>query len=153
MRNAISDFTSYGTQAPTNVRIISEDFDPSVPAERQPAVKMDGSKAYMIQFTRTGQNLCLYPGQEPAPGFVKTSAFKGEGTRWVFLPPSFHKVDGEGVFSDDPRTAKKSQRPEDLVKGEGIAGLSKDFAPGDVPKTTVDKSTWGGAIALGRFGS
>ena len=89
-QNVVSDFSSYGSMAPTNMRIISETFDPSIPSSQQPAIKLDGSKAYFLQFTRTQQNLALYPGMQPAPCFVHTSAFKGNGTRWIILPINWH---------------------------------------------------------------
>lgn len=89
-QDALLDFDTFGTQSPENVRLVSEDYDPSVPHDQQPPVKTDGSKAYFIEFTRTSQNLALYPGQSPAPNLLKTSAYRGDGTRFLILPLQFH---------------------------------------------------------------
>jgi hypothetical protein len=90
-RDAILNFSSFGTQSFENLRIISDTYDPAVAPDQQPPVANDGSKAYYIQFTRTAQNLAFYPGKSPAPCRLITSAYKGNGTRWVFLPPSFYQ--------------------------------------------------------------
>lgn len=144
LRDAIADFASYGSQSPENVRIISDNFDVSLPATQQPAVRLDGSKAYYIQFTRTGQNLALYPGQTPAPGLVKTSAYKGDGTRWLILPLTWHYGLEEGQAAPQPGSFPTILRPEEQggleipVGAEPTIGtMIAQHRSGDIPGTTA----------------
>lgn len=83
--NAIQNFNYYGTQAPECMRIVSADYDSSVPPDQQPPVRLDGSKAYFFQFTRVGQSLQVLPGATPAPCVVRTSEHKGDSTRLIPL--------------------------------------------------------------------
>jgi hypothetical protein len=88
-RDALDNFEYMGTKAYENIRIISKDFNPTIPLNDQPVVKLDGSKQYFIQFTRTGQFLSLVPGLLPAPYLIKTSGYMGANTAFVFLDPTF----------------------------------------------------------------
>lgn len=138
MRAATADFTSYGSQSPENIRIISDDFDVSLPAAQQPPVRLDGSKAYYIQFTRTGQNLALYPGQTPAPCLIKTSEYKGDGTRWLILPVTWHYGLAEGQAAPQTVSFAPRLRPEQQDGG---------FV---VPRS--EQGTLGGLLAQRRAG-
>lgn len=92
---AIDEFQRFGTQSGATMRIISDTYDDSIPRQEQPAVTIDGSKAYYFQFTRTGQSLSVLPGATPAPCAVKTSAMRGDtnGTRLIPLSAStFYQV-------------------------------------------------------------
>jgi hypothetical protein len=92
---AIEEFQRFGTQSGATMRIISDSYDASIPRQEQPAVAIDGAKAYFFQFTRTGQALSVLPGATPAPCAVKTSAMLGDtnGTRIIPLSAStFYQV-------------------------------------------------------------
>jgi len=88
-RDAIGNFDYMGTKSYENIRIISDDFDPSLPHNDQPIVRVDGSKRYYIQFTRTSQFLSLVLGQSPAPCLVKISGYMGPSTAFAILPTQF----------------------------------------------------------------
>lgn len=152
--DVIDHFKRFGSQSPENLRIISDTFDPLVPPNEQPEVKTDGSKAYYIQFTRTGQNLALYPGQEPAPCHLKTSGYKGNGTRWLLLPVNWHY----GLSRDAPTPQGVSEpvvvRPEDIVAGRGVQQLDIDLGVDELGTARAPMDgTFAAAIAQQRFGS
>ena len=84
-RDAIENFDYMGTKSYENIRLISEDFDPAVPLNEQPIVRVDGKKKYYIQFTRTGQFLSLVPGMSPAPCLIKTQGGMFPSTAFIFL--------------------------------------------------------------------
>lgn len=86
-RDALGNFDYMGTKSYENVRIISADFNPQVALNDQPIVRLDGTKQYFIQFTRTGQFLSLVPGLHPAPCLIKTSGAMLPNTAFVFLDP------------------------------------------------------------------
>jgi hypothetical protein len=88
-RDALDNFEYMGTKAYENIRIISKNYDPTVPPNNQPVVTLDGKTKYFIQFTRTGNFLSLVPGLMPAPYLIKTSGFMGPNTSFIFLDPTF----------------------------------------------------------------
>jgi len=88
-RDAIENFDYMGTKSYENIRLISESFDPEVPLNDQPLVRVDGKKKYYIQFTRTGQFLSLVPGMHPAPCLLKTQGYMGPSTSFIFLDKRF----------------------------------------------------------------
>lgn len=88
-RDALGNFDYMGTKSYENIRIISKDFNPTIPLNDQPVVRMDGTKQYFIQFTRTGLFLSLVPGLLPAPCLIKTSGAMLPNTAFVFLDPRF----------------------------------------------------------------
>lgn len=108
-RDALDDFDYGGTKSAENVRIISDDFNPEIALNDQPIVRMDGSKKYYIQFTRSSQFLSLVPGQMPAPCLVKTSGAMLPSTSFIFLEPRF-------AFDSREQAQKKLQEEKLLAE-------------------------------------
>ena len=113
-RDALNDFDYAGTKSYENIRIISDDFDPTVPLNNQPIVRMDGTKKYYIQFTRTSQFLSLVPGQMPAPCLVKTSGAMLPSTAFFFLEPRY-------AFTAREEAQKKLQQEKLLAQQRAAA--------------------------------
>ena len=88
-RDSIEDFTYAGTKSAENIQIISRDYNPALPRNEQPLVRVDGKKQYFIQFTRTSQFLSVVPYQEPAPCLVKTSGYMGDNTAFLFVDTDY----------------------------------------------------------------
>lgn len=93
-KDALENWARYGTQSGETMRIVSDTFDPRLPPNEQPVVRLDGSKAYQFQFTRIGQNLAVLPGATPAPCQVRLSQYMGGPTRLIpFAPILFYQQD------------------------------------------------------------
>lgn len=124
---AISDFAQFGTKSPENVRIVSDDFDPTLPPAEQPPVRTNGTKAYYLQFTRDGQYLSVLPGQTPAPGLVKTSGAQNLGSRLLILPVGVHQ---QYMASAAPAPATAALVPTTNVIDGALRPQDRSALPG-----------------------
>lgn len=120
-RDALGNFDYMGTKSYENVRIISADFNPEIGLNDQPIVRMDGSKTYYIQFTRTGQFLSLVPDLKPAPCLVKTSGAMLPNTGFVFLEPRF-------AFTSREEAVKRKKLAEQQAAQAAAASVAATAA-------------------------